>query len=490
MNQFGTLQAAKVCFANLSLHINGEWSASTGDVSERVINPANGETLGRLPHATAQDLEASVQAATVGFAIWSQTSALERRRVLMVAAGLLRQRSTLISQILTLEQGKTLSEASLELGAAIDVFEWYAEETRRLYGRIIPARQPGVEQSVELEPIGPVAAFTPWNFPALTPARKIAGAIAAGCSCIIKASEETPATCIELVRACVDAGLPPGVLNLVFGVPSEVSEALVRHPAIRKISFTGSIAVGQHLAAMAAQHGLKRCTLELGGHAPVVVFDDADVESAAAICAAGRFRNAGQVCVAPSRFYVQRGVYDRFVASFSVAAEKLILGNGADATTTMGPLVSSRRLDAMEKFVKDALAQGARLVTGGHRVAGPGYFFQPTVLAEVSDSALAMCEETFGPIAPMAVFDSFEEAMRRANSLPFGLAAFAFTRSAQTMMRAKRELAAGMVGINNLAVSLAEAPFGGIKQSGYGSEGGIEGLGAYLSTKFVSNLVI
>ncbi|AEC20766.1 putative NAD-dependent aldehyde dehydrogenase [Pusillimonas sp. T7-7] len=490
MSQSSTLQAASKRFAHLGLYINGEWSAGTGDITESVFNPANGEVLGLLPHATQRDLEAAVEAASKGFVIWSQTSAIERRRVLMEAASLLRQRSGLISQVLTLEQGKTLAEARLELGAAIDVFEWYAEETRRLYGRIIPARQSGVVQSVELEPIGPVVAFTPWNFPALTPARKIAGAIAAGCSCIIKASEETPATCVELVRACIDAGLPAGVLNLVFGVPSDVSEALVRHPAIRKISFTGSIAVGRHLAAMASQHGLKRCTLELGGHAPVVVFDDADVESAAAICAAGRFRNAGQVCVAPSRFYVQRGVYARFVAAFSEAAEKLVLGNGADAATTMGPLASPRRVDAMEKFVEDALSQGARLVTGGHRGAGPGYFFQPTVLAEVADSALAMCDETFGPIAPVAAFDSFDEAMTRANGLPFGLAAFAFTRSALTMTRAAHELAAGMVGINNLAISVAEAPFGGIKQSGYGSEGGTEGLSAYLSTKFVSRLPI
>ncbi len=482
-------EQAHATFDRLGLLIDGAWTRGTAGVEEPVLDPATGRVLGMLPHAGAADIEAAVQAAQKGFEAWSRTPAMERRRVLFEAARLLRERMPLLARVLTLEEGKTLDESMAELGSAIDVFEWYAEETRRLYGRTIPARQMGTVQTVALEPIGVAAAFTPWNFPALTPARKIAGAIAAGCGCVIKASEETPATCMALATACMDAGLPRGVLNLVFGVPSQVSQALLAHPLVRKVSFTGSIAVGRQLGMAAAAHGMKRCTMELGGHAPVLVFDDADIDRAADLCAAGRFRNAGQVCVAPSRFYVQRGAYPRFVERFQQAAERLVVGDGLQPGTTMGPLASQRRIAAMRGFVDDALAQGATLVSGGSALEREGFFWRPTVLADVPDGARAMTEETFGPIAPIAPFDTLEEGLQRANALPFGLASYVFTRSGGTARQASGGLAAGMVGVNHLGISLAEAPFGGVKESGIGSEGGVEGLQAYLSTKLVSSML-
>ena len=480
------VESARRQFSRLKLLIGGAWVDGGEGAAEDVLDPATGVSLGRVPHACAADLQRALAAAEDGYAVWSRTPAIERRRVLMQAAALIRERQELIACMLTLEQGKPLAEARGEVTGAAEIFEWYAEETRRLYGRVIPARNDTTQQLVVQQPVGPVAAFTPWNFPALTPARKIAGALAAGCSCIIKPAEETPGTAIELARACMDAGLPAGVLNVVFGVPSEISEFLIRAPQIRKITFTGSIAVGKHLAALAAKHGLKRCTMELGGHAPVLVFDDASVEKAAQACAAFKFRNAGQVCIAPSRFYVQRGAYERFVEVFTRTAAGLRLGAGTDASTTMGPLANDRRLAAMAGFVDDAAARGGRVLTGGARAEGPGFFWQPTVLTELPDEAKAMREETFGPVAPIARFDTLEEVLQRANSLPYGLAAYAFSNSAATMMALSAGLEAGMVGVNSFAVSLTEAPFGGIKESGYGSEGGVEGLGAYLITKFVA----
>lgn len=477
-------------YPRLQMFIGDIWTDGDGGDGEAVINPATGTELAWLPHASERDLERALAAAERSFPAWAATPAIERRNLLLAAARLLRERSVAIAHTLTLEEGKPLSEALGEVNASIDIFEWYAEEARRLYGRTIPARGGDTAQSVRLEPVGPVAAFTPWNFPALTPARKIAGALAAGCSLIIKPSEETPGTAVELVRACVDAGIPAGVLNLVFGVPSQVSEYLIRSPIIRKITFTGSIPVGKHLAQLAAEHGLKRCTLELGGHAPVIVCDDADIAQAAKVCAAGRFRNAGQVCVAPSRFYVQRQVADDFVAALSEAAAGLTLGNGLNQATTMGPLANARRLAAMSRYVDDAARCGGTIATGGKALEGPGFFFTPTVLTGLPDSALAMREETFGPIAPVTTFEHVDEALRRANSLPYGLAAYGFTRSARTAALLSQHLAAGMVGINHFAISLAEAPFGGVNESGYGSEGGTEGLSAYLSTKFVSHLLM
>ncbi len=386
--------------------------------------------------------------------------------------------------MLTMEQGKVLAEARIEVAVSADIIEWYAEEGRRAYGRIIPGRTPGVRQMTVQEPVGPCAAFTPWNFPGVTPARKIGGALGAGCSLIIKASEETPATCVELVRAFHDAGLPKGVLNLVFGVPAKISEHLIASDIIKKVSFTGSVPVGKHLTKLAAD-GMKRTTMELGGHSPVVVFADADPEKSAEIAAAGKYRNAGQVCISPTRFYVQEPSYDRFVKRFVDYAKNIKLGDGLVEGTTMGPLANPRRLDAMEGFIADAKKRGAKISAGGARPGNQGFFFAPTVVTDLPDDSRLMTEEPFGPVAPIVPFKTFDEVVERANSLPFGLAAYTFTSSTKTANLISDALQAGMVGVNSLAISTPETPFGGIKESGYGHEGGIEGLEAYTNKKLV-----
>jgi succinate-semialdehyde dehydrogenase/glutarate-semialdehyde dehydrogenase len=366
-----------------------------------------------------------------------------------------------------------------------DIIDWYAEEGRRSYGRIVPGRAKGTRQLVVTEPVGIVAAFTPWNFPVLTPARKIGGALAAGCALILKASEETPGACVEMVRCFADAGLPAGVLNLVFGVPAEVSEHLLAKDAVRKISFTGSIPVGKHLAALAAK-GMKRTTMELGGHSPVMVFADADPEKAADTIAAFKYRNAGQVCISPTRFYVQESVYKKFLTRFTEYAGGLKLGDGLEKGITMGPMANARRIDTMDSFVADAKSRGGTVVTGGKRRGNQGFFYEPTVVTEVPDDSKVMTQEPFGPIAPIVTFKTFDEVVERANSLPFGLAAYAFTTSNTTAAAIGDAIESGMVGVNSVAVSTPETPFGGVKESGHGSEGGIEGLGAYLNTKFIS----
>jgi succinate-semialdehyde dehydrogenase/glutarate-semialdehyde dehydrogenase len=403
------------------------------------------------------------------------------------AADLFRDRKEAIARILTQEQGKTIAEARVEVVVSADIIEWYAEEGRRAYGRLIPARSSSVRQIMMQEPVGPVAAFTPWNFPGVTPARKIGGALGAGCSLIIKASEETPGTCVELVRAFHEAGLPPGVLNLVFGVPARVSEHLIASDIIRKVSFTGSVPVGKHLTKLAAE-GMKRTTMELGGHSPFIVFDDVDPEKTAEIAVGGKFRNAGQVCISPTRFFVQEKSHGKFVKRFVECAEKLRLGDGLDEKTTMGPLANPRRLDAMEGFVADARQRGAKIATGGKRHGNQGFFFEPTVVTDVPEDSRLMTEEPFGPIAPIVTFKSFDEVVERANSLPFGLAAYAFTSSSRTATALTAELESGMVGINSLAISMPETPFGGVKESGYGHEGGVEGLEAYTNKKFIAQV--
>ena len=473
-------------YSDLALLIGGEWRAK-GDAgcSEPVINPADGRVLANLPHAGARDLSDSVVAATDGMRVWQKISAYERANIMHRAADLFRTRLDSIARIIVQEQGKVLNEAMIEAAMAADVIDWYAEEGRRAYGRIVPGRVAGVRQMVVHEPVGIVAAFTPWNFPVVTPARKIAGALGAGCSIIIKASEETPGACVEMARCFMEAGLPAGVLNLVFGVPAEVSENLLARPEIRKISFTGSVGVGKHLAKMATRT-MKRSTMELGGHSPVVVFDDVNPEQVADMIAAYKFRNAGQVCISPTRFYVQEGVYARFLERFSAYATGLRLGNGLEASTTMGPLANPRRLDAMDMFVKDALEQGGKIRAGGKRHGNEGFYYEPTIVTDVPDHSLIMTEEPFGPIAPIVTFKIFDEVVERANSLEFGLAAYAFTTSIARATAIGDALQTGMVGINSVAISTPETPFGGIKHSGHGSEGGIEGLEAYLNVKFIS----
>src|SRR5262252_17707 len=472
-------------YTDLALYINGDWRNGGGRNGEDVVNPATERPLGHLPHASKADLDHALDAAKKGFEIWRSTSAYDRAKVLRKAAALVRERAEPIARIMTQEQGKVLAESRAEALTTADIIEWFAEEGRRAYGRIVPGRVKGTRQLVVQEPVGVVAAFTPWNFPVLTPARKVGGALAAGCALILKASEETPGACVEMVRCFADAGLPAGVLNLVFGVPAEVSEHLLAKDAVRKISFTGSIPVGKHLAALAAK-GMKRTTMELGGHSPVVVFADADAEKAADTIAAFKYRNAGQVCISPTRFYVQEDAYKKFLARFSDYAKALKLGDGLEKGITMGPMANARRIDAMESFVADARSRGGNVVTGGKRHSNQGFFYEPTIVTDVPDDSKVMTQEPFGPIAPIVTFKTFDEVVERANALPFGLAAYAFTTSDKNASAISDALQSGMVGVNSIAISTPETPFGGIKESGYGSEGGIEGLQAYMNIKFIS----
>ena len=473
-------------YGELGLFIDGAWKKNgSTNKGEDVINPATEKPLGRLPHASKSDLDEALESAKKGFAVWRATSAYDRCKIMHKAADLMRERHDAISKIMVLEQGKPYAEARGEVIVSADIIDWYAEEGRRSYGRIVPGRGKGVRQLVVQEPIGIVAAFTPWNFPVLTPARKVGGALAAGCSLILKASEETPGACVEMVKCFADAGLPAGVLNLVFGVPAEVSEHLLAKDAVRKISFTGSIPVGKHLAQLAAK-GMKRTTMELGGHSPVVVFADADPEKAADTIAAFKYRNAGQVCISPTRFYVQEDVYPRFLKRFTEYAKGVKVGDGLEKGIAMGPLANARRLDAMDSFVADAKDRGGKIQTGGTRRGNQGYFYEPTVITDVPDDSKIMTQEPFGPLAPVVTFKTFDEVVERANSLEFGLAAYAFTTSSSTAAAIGDALESGMVGVNSIAISTPETPFGGVKESGHGSEGGIEGLGAYLVTKFIS----
>ena len=472
-------------YSELKLFIDGKWLNGEGRKGEDVINPATGKVLAHLPHASKADLDEALAAAAKGFQVWKNTTAYDRSKIMRKAADLLRERADFVSKVQTQEQGKPYVESRGEVLTSADIIDWYAEEGRRSYGRIVPGRTKGVRQIVTQEPIGVVAAFTPWNFPTLTPVRKIAGALAAGCSIIIKASEETPGGCVELVKCFADAGLPAGMLNLVFGVPANVSEHLIPSDIVRKVSFTGSIPVGKHLAALTGKH-MKRATMELGGHSPVVVFEDADPEKAADTIAAFKYRNAGQVCISPTRFYVQEKGYSKFLARFTEYAKGLKLGDGLEKGITLGPLANPRRLDAMEAIVIDAKARGGKIQTGGTRHGNQGYFFEPTVITDIPDDSKIMTEEPFGPIAPIVPFKTFDEVVERANSLPFGLAAYAFTASSATAIAIGDAINSGMVGVNSVAISTPETPFGGIKESGYGSEGGIEGLQAYMNTKFIS----
>lgn len=467
------------------LFIDGQWRDGAGGGEREIINPATEAAIGTVALAAPQDLAEALQSAQRGFLVWRSTAALERGRLLRKVGELLRQRAAEIATVLTLEEGKTIAEARDEVDKAADHFDWMADEGLRAYGRIIPTRGKNGRQLVQLEPIGPVAGFTPWNFPATGPARKISTALAAGCSIIIKAAEETPGTCAAIVQACVDAGIPSGVVNLVFGVPSEVSKALIESPLVRKVSFTGSVPVGISLAELAAR-GLKPCTLELGGQAPFIVFEDADLDLALSAAITGKFRNAGQVCVCPTRFFVHEAHYESFVSAFVTAAGALKVGDGLSPATQMGCVQNHRRIDAMAEFTADAVRSGARVVAGGERIDRKGYFWRPTIIAEAADSALIMNKEPFGPIAGVASFRNFDEVVQRANSTAYGLASYAFTRSAKVAHQIAQSLDAGMLAINGLTVSPPEAPMGGVKDSGYGREGGVEGLLGHLKTKFVS----
>lgn len=471
----------------LYLFINGQWLTAEDRDTLAVINPASGKTLGRLPMATHTDLNQALVTAHDSFNLWRNTVPDQRARIMKKAAALMRDRAEHIATLMTLEEGKPLAESRDEVQRAADYFEWFAEEARRIDGRVVPANRPGVQQLVKRQAIGPVAAFTPWNFPAITPARKLSAALAAGCSVILKPGEESPATALALARCLDDAGLPKGVLQIVFGVPDKVSAKLIASPIIRKVAFTGSVPVGRLLSERAAA-GVKPISLELGGHGPVLVFEDADIEAAAADGAANRFRGTGQICISSTRFLIQRGAYDRFVGRFVAATRELVIGDGMVQGTQVGPLANERQLEKMAALVDDAVAQGAVVLTGGKRLDRPGFFFEPTVLANVPLSARIMHEEPFGPIAVMRPFDTITDGLEEANRLPYALSAYAFTRNARTALDVGDGLEAGMIGINQYRIIATELPFGGMKESGHGSEGGREGIAPYLTNKFISQI--
>jgi succinate-semialdehyde dehydrogenase/glutarate-semialdehyde dehydrogenase len=471
--------------SHTKLFINGAWTDSVTGETLPVLNPATAEPIGTVAKASHTDLDHALDAAEKGFHAWRKISAFDRYKIMRKAADIIRAEAETISRNLTTEQGKPLAESKIETLLAADLIDWFAEEGRRTYGRVIPPRAEGVYQLVVKEPVGPVAAFSPWNFPINQAVRKISIALGAGCSIILKGPEETPGPCAALVDAFSRAGVVPGAVNLIFGVPSDISEYLIPHPIIRKISFTGSTAVGKKLAALAGLH-MKRVTMELGGHAPVIVFNDADLDVAVKVMTASKYRNAGQVCISPTRFLIQKDVYDSFVDKFVASSKAVHVGNGLEASTNMGPLAHDRRLDAMQSVVSDAVEKGAKVETGGGRMPGQGYFFPPTVLTHTSEKARVMNDEPFGPISVMVPFADFDEAVAEANRLPYGLAAYAWTKSAKTANRIGAAVESGMISINHLGLALPETPFGGVKDSGYGSEGGIEAMEAYLNTKFIS----
>ena len=469
----------------LGLYIDGQWLSGEGRRTTEVYDPATGAVLGELPLATKDDLDRALAAAQAGFEAWRVTPPEQRFPIMIKAAALLRERAEGIARVVTMEEGKPFAEAKGEVLAGASMLEFHGGEAMRIYGRVLH-RPSGMRSMVLHQPVGPVAAFCAWNFPAINVVRKIAPAIAAGCSVILKPSEETPGSAVEVMRCLIDAGLPGNVAQIVFGVPDEVSRQLLTSPITRKLSFTGSVPIGKHLMKLAADTVMKM-TMELGGHSPVLVFDDCDLEKTLDTLVTHKFRNAGQVCVAPTRFHVQDGIYEKFAAGFAERTRALKVGNGLETGTHMGPLANPRRSEAIEKMVADAAAAGARLLAGGSRGGGggDGYFYQPTVIADVPLEAQAMNEEPFGPIALLRPFATFEDAVREANRLPFGLAAYCFTEQGRRQNRLAEELESGMVAINSVRLTWPDAPFGGVKESGFGSEDGPEGVMAHLVTKSV-----
>ncbi|MES2401159.1 MAG: NAD-dependent succinate-semialdehyde dehydrogenase [Pseudomonadota bacterium] len=476
-------------YKDTQLLINNEWCDAASGKTIDVVNPATGMAIGKVAHAGIVDLDRALAAAQKGFEAWKKVPANERANTMRKAAGLLRERAADIGRLLTQEQGKPFVEARGEVLAGADIIEWFADEGRRVYGRIVPSRNLAAQQLVLKEPIGPVAAFTPWNFPINQIVRKLGAALASGCSFLVKAPEETPASPAALLQCFVDAGVPPGTVGLVFGDPAEISNYLIPHPIIRKVTFTGSTPVGKQLAAMAGAH-MKRATMELGGHAPVIVAEDADVALAVKASGGAKFRNAGQVCISPTRFLVHNSIKDEFAQLMVKHAESLKLGDGLTEGTTLGPLANARRLTAMAKVLDNARKTGATVATGGERVGSDGNFFAPTVLTDVSLDSDVFNNEPFGPIAAIRGFDRLEEAISEANRLPYGLAGYAFTKSIRNTHMLSQQMEVGMLWINQPATPSPEMPFGGIKDSGYGSEGGPEAMEAYLVTKAVSIMAI
>ncbi|MBB3859294.1 succinate-semialdehyde dehydrogenase/glutarate-semialdehyde dehydrogenase [Novosphingobium hassiacum] len=470
-------------YPSLHMIIDGQRVAGEGRRTHAVVNPATGETIGELPLADAADLDRALETAAKGFRIWRDSTPQQRAAVLQGAARLMLERQEDLARIATMEEGKTLPEARIEVMMNVGLFNFYAGEVFRIYGRTL-VRPAGQRSTVMHEPVGPVAAFAPWNFPLGNPGRKLGAPIAAGCSVILKAAEETPASALGVLQCLLDAGLPKEVAQAVFGVPDEVSRHLLASPIIRKLSFTGSTVIGKHLAKLAADNML-RTTMELGGHGPVLVFGDADIDKALDTMAASKYRNAGQVCVSPTRFIVEESVFDRFRDGFVERVGRIKVGDGLEPASQMGPMANPRRPEAMDRLIGDATTRGAKLHTGGERVGNAGYFYAPTVLSEIPLDAAIMNEEPFGPVALLNPFGGEEAMVAEANRLPYGLAAYAWTDSAARQKRLVREIETGMLGINTTMIGGADSPFGGVKWSGHGSEDGPEGVLACMVTKAV-----
>lgn len=473
-------------YEDYGLFINGQWREARDKRTLAVIDPATEERIGAIPHAGPGDLDEALQAAAAAAGGWAATPGWERSKLLRRISEGLRERAEPAAQMMVRECGKPLAEARGEFLAAIDQFDWYADEARRIFGHTLDGRDAGAKLTVRYRPVGPVAAFTAWNFPALLPARKIAAALAAGCTIVLKPSEETPSSAFVFAEAAKAAGLPDGVLNVVTGDPAEISRHLIASPVIRKVSLTGSVPVGKLIMKLCAE-GVKRLSLELGGHAPVLVFADADPVAAGKACAAAKFRNNGQVCISPSRFYVHASIHVPFAAAMAESAKTLRLGSGLDPQTTCGPMINARGRERVESLLADAVGRGAVVLAGGARPSefNRGYFYQPTVLDSVPEEARVMHEEPFGPIAPIARFEDFDEVIARANATPFGLAGYVFSRSLSTANRAADALDVGMVGVNDMMLAAAEIPFGGVKESGFGREGGQLGILDYLEARYV-----
>lgn len=483
MNEAHSAAAAR--YPDLRLFIDGTWIGADGRASQPVIDPSTGDALGHLPLASALDIDRAIDTAEAAFRHWRETPALDRSDMLRAVAGYLRARREEWAELIALELGKPLAEALREADVACEMFEWGAEEARRLYGRIIPARASKLRVMAIAEPVGPVAAICGWNAPAVTPARKISAALAAGCTIVVKPSEATPASALMISRACAAADVPPGVVNMIFGDPPTIGRRFASDPAFRALTFTGGTEVGKQLASLAAS-GLKRTVFELGGHAPVLVFNDVDIDAVARACVAAKFRNAGQICTSPTRIIVQKNCLERFSEAAVAALADWRVGDPFEPGIRMGPLQNGRRRDAVAHLVSDALGAGGRLLAGGKVADGPGFFHQPTLLADVSDSALIRREEPFGPLGIVMPFEDVDDALAQANALPFGLAAYAFTHDLDVSERLTRDMEAGTLAINHWAASFPETPFGGLKDSGLGSEGGTEGVAAFVRTRLVT----
>ncbi|HUN91927.1 MAG TPA: NAD-dependent succinate-semialdehyde dehydrogenase [Burkholderiaceae bacterium] len=472
-------------YPDTQLLIDGHWQDAADGRRMDVFNPATGKAIGRVAWAGKPEMDRALAAAQKGFEAWRETTAVARNAIMRRAAALLRERADETARAMTQEQGKPLAESRLETLAGADIIEWFADEGLRVYGRIVPGRNLAVRQMVLRDPVGPVAAFTPWNFPINQAVRKVSAALATGCSIILKGPEETPAAPAALMKAFADAGIPAGVIGLLYGTPAEMSSYLIPHPVIRKITFTGSTVVGKQLASLAGQH-MKRATMELGGHAPVIVAEDADIDLAIKLSGGAKFRNAGQVCISPTRFLVHESIAKDFATALARHAETLKVGDGLEAGVQMGPLANPRRLAAIAEFTREAESAGARVAAGGRRLGESGNFWAPTVLVDVPLTARVFNEEPFGPVAAIRSFQRIEDAIAEANRLPYGLAGYAFTSSLKNAHLLAQRLEVGMLWVNQAAAPWPEMPFGGMKESGYGSEGGPEALEPYLTTRSIS----